>query len=215
MTAQLRSYLPAAGRDWLLPFYDPLVKLLGADRLRQKLLDQAAVRTGQRVLDIGCGTGSFAVYVKQLHPGVTVVGLDPDPKALARAAQKAERAKLAIEFTQGFSEELAFPDTHFDHIFSTFMFHHLSKEAKVKTLAEVRRVLMPGGAFHMADFAGRDARGGLLTRLIHSHEQMSDNVEKRILARMREAGLVEPQRTGTDKMLFLRLLYFQAFAPVA
>jgi ubiquinone/menaquinone biosynthesis C-methylase UbiE len=84
-----RSFLPAAGHDWFLPFYDPFVKLLGGDRARSALLDQATIRAGQRVLDVGCGTGTFAVLIKRLHPIVDVVGLDPDPKALDRAMRKA------------------------------------------------------------------------------------------------------------------------------
>ena len=83
-----RPYIPAAGHDWSLPLYDPFVKLLGADRARRALLDQAAIRPSQRVLDIGCGTGSLVILLKRLHPDVDVVGLDPDPKALARAQTK-------------------------------------------------------------------------------------------------------------------------------
>jgi methylase of polypeptide subunit release factors len=97
-----KTYLPAAGRDWLLPLYDPLVKLLGGDTARKILLDQANVRSGHRVLDIGCGTGTFAKLIKGLHPGVDIVGLDPDPKALARAKRKVERSAVSIRFDQGF-----------------------------------------------------------------------------------------------------------------
>jgi hypothetical protein len=50
------EYLPAACLDLFLPLYDPLVKLLGADRARKKLFDQASVRPNHRVLDIGCGS---------------------------------------------------------------------------------------------------------------------------------------------------------------
>src|SRR3974390_1244853 len=85
------AYLPAAGRDFLLPFYDPLVKLLGADRARKKLFDQAKVQPQHRVLDIGCGTGTFAVALKGWLPTLGVVGLDPDPKALAKCRRKAAR----------------------------------------------------------------------------------------------------------------------------
>src|SRR5258708_1611032 len=60
-----RTYLPAAGRDWLLPLYDPFVKLLGGDAARKALLDQAAIRASQRVLDIGCGTGTLVVMIKR------------------------------------------------------------------------------------------------------------------------------------------------------
>jgi cyclopropane fatty-acyl-phospholipid synthase-like methyltransferase len=57
--------------------YDPLVKLLGGNTARELLLDQAALRPGHRVLDIGCGTGSLAVLIKRKVPNVEVVGLDP------------------------------------------------------------------------------------------------------------------------------------------
>ena len=94
MTEISRTYLPAAGHDWFLPLYDPLVKLLGGETARKVLLDQAALRSGQRVLDVGCGTGTFAAMIKRLHPDVEVVGLDPYPKALARARCKAARSRL-------------------------------------------------------------------------------------------------------------------------
>ena len=87
-----KAYLPAAGRDIFLPFYDPLVKLLGGDRARRTLLDQAAIQPNHRVLDIGCGTGTMVLLIKQLHPQAQVTGLDPDPKALARANRKLQRA---------------------------------------------------------------------------------------------------------------------------
>jgi SAM-dependent methyltransferase len=65
-----KSYLPAAGHDWLLPLYDPFAKLFGGDTARRRLLDQAAVGPGHRVLDIGCGTGTFATLIKGLYPDV-------------------------------------------------------------------------------------------------------------------------------------------------
>ena len=68
MTESSRTYLPAAGRDWLLPLYDPIVKLLGGEAARTVLIDQAALRPGQRLLEIGCGTlgGQGAWFVGPL-----------------------------------------------------------------------------------------------------------------------------------------------------
>jgi len=88
-----RAYLPAAGCDWFLPIYDPYVKLLGWDVVRATLLEQMDLAPGQRVLDIGCATGTLVVVVKQRHPDVAVVGLDPDPEALV--AQHAKPSALA------------------------------------------------------------------------------------------------------------------------
>ncbi len=206
-----RSYLPAAGHDWLLPLYDPLVKLAGGDRARRALFDQAALRPGHRVLDVGCGTGSFAAMIKCVHPEVEVAGLDPDPKALARASRKAEQGALSIRFEQGFSDRLPYPDASFDRVFSSFMFHHLPAEEKEPTLREVRRVLAPGGSFHLLDFGGPEAGvHGLLTRLIHSHERLKDNAEDHVVSLMKRAGLADARNVGHRAMLFGRIAYYTA-----
>jgi ubiquinone/menaquinone biosynthesis C-methylase UbiE len=212
-TTTRRTYLPAAGHDWFLPLYDPFVKLLGGDRARRALLDQAPIRSGERVLDIGCGTGTFVLLVKQRHPDVEVVGLDPDPKALARAKRKAERAGVSIQLDRGFSNELPYPEASFDHVFSSLMVHHLPADEKLPTLREVRRILKPGGSFHLLDFGSRDsAEHGILARLIHSHERLSDNSPERILALMKEAGFRDPQKTGERSMFFMPLEYYRASA---
>ena len=139
----IKKYSPAASHDWLLPFYDPFVKLLGAEGARKKLLDRAAIQPGFRILDIGCGTGSFAILIKRLHPAVDVIGLDPDRKALVRAKRKAERALISIRLNQGFADELPYKNRTFDRVFSTFMFHHIPVDKKEKVLHEIRRVLIP------------------------------------------------------------------------
>jgi ubiquinone/menaquinone biosynthesis C-methylase UbiE len=207
-----RSYLPAAGHDWLLPLYDPFAKLLGGDRGRRALLDQAAIQAGHHILDIGCGTGTFVVLIKHLHPDAQVTGLDPDPKALAQAAHKAEREAVSIRFDQGFADRQPYPDAAFDRVFSSFMFHHLPAEEKEPTLREVRRVLKPGGSFHMLDFGGPENAHGFVTRLIHSAHRLQDNSEERVLDLMRRAGFVEAKSTGHRAMLLGRIAYYVAVA---
>ena len=91
-----KAYLPAAGHDWLLPLYDPFVKLVGGEAARKMLLDQATIQLGFRVLDIGCGTGTLAILIKRLHPTMDIVGLDPDPKVFARAKRKTQRVAIAV-----------------------------------------------------------------------------------------------------------------------
>src|SRR5437762_3228370 len=105
-----RTYIPAAGHDWLLPFYDPIVKLMGGESAHRQLIDQARLQPGHRILEIGCGTGSLTILVKALYPAVEVVGLDPDPKALERARRKADRQKISVELDRGFADGLHYAD---------------------------------------------------------------------------------------------------------
>ena len=213
MQESSRTYIPAAGNHWSLPLYDPIVKLLGGDAARRALLDRAAIRPGHRILDVGCGTGTLVVLLKRLHPDVEVVGLDPDPKALARARRKAERASLSIQLDQGFSDELPYPDASIDRVFSTLMFHHLGRNEKEGTLREVRRVLKPGGTFSLLDFGGPESgEGGFLARMLHSGHLLEDNAEERVLELMGQAGFAGPRKVSQESMLFghARINLYQA-----
>ncbi len=205
-----RTYIPAAGSDWLLPLYDPMTKLFGLEKARRVLLDQADLRPHSRVLEIGCGTGSFCVLIKRLHSGVEVLGLDPDPKALARARRKAEQAGVSIQFDQGFSDSLPYDERTFDYVFSSMMFHHLKLEEKEKTLREVRRVLKPGALFTMLDFKKPESiMGKLLSGLFHSTLLLKDNSENRILTLMTEAGLQHVRTVGHGALLVGSVVYYQ------
>ena len=212
-----KKYIPAASHDWLLPFYDPFVKLLGAEAARKKLLDQAAIQPRFRILDVGCGTGSFAILIKRLHPAVDVIGLDPDSKALVRAKRKAERASISIQLNQGFADELPYKDRTFDRVFSTFMFHHIPVDKKEKVLNEIRRVLIPGGHLHVLDFAGSEAAtSGPFARYFHSSHHLKDNSEECILTLMNRVGLAYCQKVmeGTMLLRSLRIKYYRADATV-
>jgi ubiquinone/menaquinone biosynthesis C-methylase UbiE len=208
-----QSYLPAAGHDWLLPLYDPIVKLRGGDAARKALLDQAALQPGQQVLEVGCGTGSMVVQIKKLHPEVDVVGLDPDPKALARARSKAKRLVPSIQFDAGFAGELPYPDGSFDRVFSSFMFHHLPADEKRNMLAEARRVLRQGGELHILDFEGsEDGAQSFFTHLLHSRERLKDNSEGTVLRLMRGAGFAEATKLGRRRLVLGGVAYYRARA---
>src|SRR5262245_29839820 len=112
-TGSARTYLPAAGHDWLLPLYDPLMRLLGGDGARRALLDQSTIRPGERILEVGCGTGTLVLLIKRLHSDVDVVGMDPDSKALARARRKAQREGIAIQLDCGFADQLPYAAASF------------------------------------------------------------------------------------------------------
>lgn len=204
----MRRYLPAAGRDIFLPLYDPIVRVFGFQAALDTLLDQAGLQASHRLLDVGCGTGTLVVAAKQRYREVEVVGLDPDPKALARAKRKAERAGLPIRFHQGFGDELPFVDSAFDRVFSTMMFHHLDMEAKPKVLAEVRRVLKPGGRLEFMDFAG--GTHSFFAQILHGHQRLGPAAEDRMVRRLRDAGFTSAERTGDRDTFFGRVALYDA-----
>jgi ubiquinone/menaquinone biosynthesis C-methylase UbiE len=207
-----RHFIPAAGRDWLLPLYDPLQRFLLRERaLKGRLVEQGRVGPGARVLDIGCGTGSLALELKRRHPDAFVVGLDPDAKALALARRKAERARLDVQLEQGFADSVPFPEASFDRVFSSLMFHHLAGAEKGATLLEVRRVLAPGGSFHLLDFGPpRSRMARALSRLVHHDQALADNVGGRIPALMTEAGFVGAEEVSYRNTIVGSLSYYRA-----
>ena len=201
-----RNYLPAMGKRWLLPLYDPLLKLLGVDKTKRRLIEQAELRSGFRVLDIGCGTGSLAVLIKRSYPEVEVIGVDPDPAALSISERKANRSGLSIEFDRGFSDHLSYSDASFDRVFSSFMFHHLEPSERAATLREIGRVLKSGGSLHLLDFVPRDGKGHRHHRSPHEDSRFED----RVTDLMSEAGLVEAKEVARSKIFFGPIAYYRA-----
>src|SRR5262245_30789311 len=199
-----RAYIPAATYDWLLPLYDVLARLLGTEAAHRQLVDQVAIEPTHHVLDIGCGTGNLTLLVKSIHPRAEVVGLDPDPRALARARHKAEARGVGVRFDRGFSDELPYAAGSFDRVFSAFMLHHLALDVKEKTLREARRVLRSGGALYALDFG---AANGIIAHLFH-HDHLAD--QHRIPALMREAGFAEVTELAPRDTILGRVSYWRA-----
>ena len=194
-----RPFLPGMSWSWLLPLYDPLTQLLGVRRIHRRLLDQACVRPGQRVLEIGCGTGTLLLTAKQAQPAATVVGVDPDLTALARAQRKARRRGLAVQLDRGYADELPYADDSVDVVLSSFMLHHVPADRREPAMREVRRVLRPGGALHLVDIGGADAPAdGWIARRAHRHELTSENFGGGIPDLLRRAGFADVSETGSD-----------------
>jgi ubiquinone/menaquinone biosynthesis C-methylase UbiE len=213
--ATRKTYLPAAGKDWLLPLYDPFTKVLGVEASHTKLIYQASISPGQRVLEIGCGTGNLAILGKRLNPACEVVAIDPDPEALARARRKAERRGATIQFDEGFAEELPYPDASFDRVFSAFMLHHVRPDAKALSLREAFRVLKAGGSLHLADFdEGQRLFSGLhgfLASIFHSRHGASSR--HTVLGLMQHAGFVNSREVADQTVVFGRITYYEGVRP--
>ncbi len=121
-----------------------------AERLTQHMCDIAGVHDGQRLLDVGCGLGGTIDSINQRFNGMSLTGLNIDPRQIVRAKSRVHaREGNTIDFVVGDACELPFPDASFDVVLAVeCIFHFPSRE---RFLAEVRRVLRPGGRLCISD----------------------------------------------------------------
>jgi ubiquinone/menaquinone biosynthesis C-methylase UbiE len=213
-----RDYLPALRFPALTRFFDPLVHfVMREERFKRTLVERASPRPGQRVLDLGCGTGTLALMVKGREPEAEVVGLDADPDILEIAASKAASAGAEIKLDRGLSTELPYEDGSFDLILSTLFFHHLAGDDKRRTAREAARVLRPGGELLVVDY-GRPSdplmRAAIGTvRLFDGIEPTRDNVAGRLPAIFAEAGFDGTTESDRFRTVFGSLSLYRSRRP--
>lgn len=212
-TAAKHDYIPAFGKDALLPFYDLLTRVLGMSRAYDELVAHAELADGLRVLEIGCGTGNVTVRAKRAAPGADVVASDPDPLALARAQRKARRL-TGIRFERAYAQQLPFADGEFDRALSSMMLHHLDDDVKAGALAEVYRVLRPGGSLHIVDIGGHTTgHHGLAARWMKDNPHAAGNLGDAIPRVLRSVGF-ECTAVGTRRNRFIgQLTFYRAIRP--
>lgn len=149
----MKPYIPALGYRWLTRVYDPVVRLTTREgTFKQALLKQVCIEAGNRILDLGCGTGTLALMVKRACPRAEVFGLDADAEALEIARSKTAKSGYKVQIAQGLASALPYPNDFFDSVLSSLFFHHLTSESKKEAIREALRVLRPGGEFHIADW---------------------------------------------------------------
>ncbi|SEP83801.1 class I SAM-dependent methyltransferase [Streptomyces radiopugnans] len=128
-------------------------------RLFQRLAGRSGVRPGDRVLDIGCGTGALTLAVAAaVSPGGSVLGVDPSEPMVEHARRLAARRGANASFALGTAQELDAADGSFDAVVTSFAVHHVRADRRERAFAEMFRVLRPGGRLLVADFrrpAGR------------------------------------------------------------
>ncbi len=179
---------------------------LGRDKaIREKLIELAAPAPGEKVLDVGCGTGTLAIALKSSVGTGEVHGIDASPEMIEVAKEKAAKAGSDIDFQVALIEAIPFPDATFDLVTSSLMLHHLPEDLKRTGLAEIRRVLKPGGRFMAMDFAAHSHSplGHLLS--IFGHSRGESMVDK-LIPMLEDAGFsdVEGIPTRHKNFAFIR-----------
>lgn len=172
----------------------------GRDRaIRELVLDLAQLKSGDKVLDVGCGPGSLAIAAKaKVGWAGAVSGIDASPEMIEVAGRKAARLGVDVVFQVGLIENLPFPNGQFDVVLSTFMLHHLPEDLKRTGIAEIYRVLKPGGRFLGVDFQlPTNSVIHTLARLLCGHHMTHSDL-RRLPPIMEEAGFTDVEM-GTTK----------------
>jgi ubiquinone/menaquinone biosynthesis C-methylase UbiE len=181
-------YIPALSFKWLTPLYDPLLKwVMREESFKRRLIQQASIQPKMKVLDLGCGTGTLTLILKQTHPEAEITGIDGDPQVLTIAREKSHGAN--IQWDEGLASSLPYPDSVFDRVVTSLVIHHLVIDDKRRAFKEIYRVLKPHGELHVLDFG---APHSFLTRFMATYmrrlEEAADNFDGLIPRFITEAG---------------------------
>ena len=163
--------------DRIARFYDAdIIQRFGYKPPQDEVVAELRRAGSRRILDVGCGTGILASRLQQaLHPEV-VYGIDASEGMLAQARARS----AAVDWRQGFAEELPLPESAVDAVVSTTAFHFFDRP---KALAEFYRVLAPGGRAVVVTTLARTRLVSQLSRIGNlsqapTREEMRESFER-------------------------------------
>jgi class 3 adenylate cyclase/SAM-dependent methyltransferase len=208
------GFVPALGRLGTR-FYDPIIRATTRERrFKERLLEIADLSAGDRLLDLGCGTGTLAIAAAKREPRAAIHGIDVDPTMIERARQKSQTADADVDLTTGSATQLPYGDDSFDVVFSSLLFHHLDRDSKEAAAREVGRVLTPEGRFLVADWGAPSdplMRALFLTiRLVDGFETTADNFAGRLPEILRSGGFDEIVEFDHYRTLYGSLVLLEA-----
>jgi len=204
-------YLPALRFRALTRFYDPLIAFSTRERaFKSRLVEIASPEPNERVLDLGCGTGTLAMAIKRRQPAAEVTGVDGDGAMLDQGRTKAAEALLDLDFERAMAQALPYDDDTFDVVVSSLFFHHLVRAAKERVGTEMVRVLRPGGRVAIADWGPPGdpvmSVASLGIRLLDGADRTRDNHAGRLPAILEAAGLHDLVGHDSFRTIFGRIV---------
>jgi len=200
-------YVPATRWRVFTRLYDPILALtMREKRFREEMLRriEADLPQGGTLVDVGCGTGTFALALKRRRPDARVVGVDGDEEILALA--RAKPAAGPIEWRKGLAQDLPVPPRIADVVTTSLVLHHLLPDDKRKALAEMKRILKPGGWLHVADWGAPSdplmSGAFFVAQAIDGFDRTADHRAGRLPAFIEEAGFAAVDRYGRLRTAF-------------
>lgn len=195
-----QTYIPALGYDSLSNFYDQMIRwMMPEEKFRSRLVEQANIQACEKILEFGFGTASQTILMKQKTPDAQIIGVDVDPKIRDLALKKFEKTGLDIRLDLYDGATLPYPDSAFDKVVSSLVFHQLTAEQKLKCLRELRRVLKPNGEIHIGDWGEAKHFGMrlafLLVQCLDGFKTTTDNVKGLMPDFMEKAGFKKVRET--------------------
>jgi ubiquinone/menaquinone biosynthesis C-methylase UbiE len=166
--------------------YDVAAGLRGrrGNRLRAMMADDLQLQPGDRVLDVGCGTGRLAiVFAERVAATGAVNGIDAAVEMIKRATGRARRRDVPATFQVAYAQDLPFADGTFDAVACTLALHHVAEDDQLTAVHEMYRVLKHGGRLLIAEFhQGQGRRHPAPRWLRHSGEDMLDKALRLVSA---------------------------------
>lgn len=185
------KFIPPLHSQRLTKFYDWFCSLGGLGKsFKKNIVQIVPIKDSDKILDVGCATGTLLQELKRLHPNIHATGIDPDEDSL-RIAQSRVATYPQTYFLKGFAESLPFENDSVDIVFCTLTLHHMPDEMKRQSIFEMKRVLVPKGKLVIADFgpSGNWLQKKYLTFM--EGEYIKGNFNGVVFKYLQEAGFSE------------------------
>lgn len=186
------SYTPPLGYAFLTPVYDAAIGFLTREHLwRRRLVEQIGPRPGDRIVDVGCGTGTLALALESTCSEAEIIGIDPDRGALDQARLKAG-ADSRVQFIEGFFGEIAL-SWRPNKIVSSLVLHQVPLAGKKALLLAIAAAMATGGSFHLADYSRQRSllmrvAFRLTVQMLDGRRDTQPNADGVLESLMRECG---------------------------